>query len=177
MKGFRVVFTIAALMMLMGAVSPALASPITANLTWSSQTLTPGSSNTATFGVSVDSDCPSGQTFSGTLTVVEPDGISTSTVTVGATPCGTTNLTAVYPTAFTGVAGTTELGTYSATWAGTTSATIGGVHPTFKVTDNFVVASFPPPVPEFPVPAIMVVGAAMLLMGLIRRTSVKTPAF
>jgi hypothetical protein len=151
------------------------AAPINSNLVWSPDPTSQGGTSTATFGVNdvtttgaSDPDCPAGDTFSGTLTVVEHDGISTSTVSVGATPCGTTNLTAVYPTQFTGVAGTTECGVYSATWAGTTTAVEGGIHPTFSVSDHLSV-SCGVGVPEFQGPAIMVAALGLLLLATVKK--------
>lgn len=156
-------------------VPSAAASPITATLAWSSQNLVAGQSTTATASVSIDSDCPSGQTYSGTITVVEPDGVSTATFSVGTTPCGT-SVTAVYPTDFTGVAGTTQTGTYSATWAGSSSAVVGGSHPSFILRDNFAVHAFsPPPVPQFPMGiGLLIVVAVPLLLALKNRRSAIT---
>ena len=147
------------------------ASPITANLNWSSQSIPAGSTNTATYGVAIDADCPVGQTFSGTLTVVEPDGISTATVVVGATPCGTTNLTSVYPTTFTGTAGTTQLGTYTATWQGTTSIVTSGIHPQFFLQNNFTVRAFRP-VPEFSTPALLIAAIGLALLTVMKKGKV-----
>ena len=151
------------------------AAPINPNLSWSPNPTTVGGTTTATYGVNSvtptgasDPDCPAGQTFTGTLTVTEPAPASgVSTVTVGSTPCGTTNLTSVYPTAFTGVASTATCGTYAAVWAGTTSALIGGVHPTFSVTDNFTIPCVP--VPEFPGPAMMVAALGLVLLVGVRK--------
>src|SRR2546425_9320847 len=99
----KMVSVLALLVVSVLALAPfAAASPITPNLNWGLQTIVSGSTNTGIYGVATDFDCPIGQTFSGTLTVVEPDGISTATVTVGPTACGTTGLTSVYPTDFTG---------------------------------------------------------------------------
>ena len=153
------------------------ADPISPNLTWSSSSIPQGSTTTATFGVAQyltgttnpDPDCPPGQTFTGTLTVTTPGGL-TSTVTETAVPCGTQNLSAVYPTGFTagtGVPSTSTTGTYSATWAGTTSATVGGYHPIFSVTDNFIVTAFPPPpgVPQFTAPVMMVAAFGLVLVA------------
>src|SRR5580692_9234287 len=79
-----------------------------------------GSTIIATFGLD---DCFPGATFSGTLTVTEPDHMSVATVSVTNVPCTAfdTNATAVYPTGFTGTAGTGELGTYSSRFSGVIS--------------------------------------------------------
>jgi hypothetical protein len=137
-------------------------SPINPNLTWNPNPVNQGATTTATYGVAADSDCVTGDTFAGTLTVVEPDGVSTSTVIQGATPCGTTNLSAVYPTAFTGTASTRECGLYTATWAGSTSTTVGGVHPKFSTQDNFIVQCAT--VPEFGAPAMLLAAFGMVLV-------------
>lgn len=165
-----VVGVLALLALLAAGLAPVVfANPINPVLNWSPNPVTQGSTTTATYGVAIDADCPTGQTFTGTLKVVEPDGVSTATVTLGVpTPCGTSNLSAVYPTAFTGTAGTTELGTYSATWSGTTSAIVGGVHPTFNVQDNFVVVKSTG-VPEFPVPAILVSAIGLVLIAAMKK--------
>jgi hypothetical protein len=148
----------------------AAAHPINAGLNWGLQTIVSGSTNTGTYGVGVDFDCPVGETFSGTLTVVEPDGISTATVTVGPTACGTTSLTSVYPTDFTGTAGTTQIGTYTATFAGSASTDIFGIHPEFKLVDNFVVKEFGATnVPEFSAPAMIVAVAGLVLLAATKR--------
>src|ERR1700694_5011783 len=145
--------TLSVALMLVPVVYP---HPIAPALSWSSQNLSPGSSTTATASVMIDPDCPSGQTYQGTITVVEPDGVSTATFSVGPTACGT-SVTALYPTAFTGTAGTLETGVYTATWAGSSSAVVGGQHPQFSMQNNFIVQKFsPPPVPEFPAPAMFV---------------------
>src|SRR5580692_3991947 len=133
--------SIAALVLL---ATPALISvqahPINANLNWNPGSFAAGGTTTATFGVAdmlvgggPDGDCPAGAFFSGTLTVTTPGGL-TSTFSVTNVPCGTTTLTAVYPTAFTpgsGAPSTISVGTYTGVWAGTTTALIGGVHPSF----------------------------------------------
>ena len=155
----------------MAFVPAALASPINPNLTWNPNPIAQGLTTTATYGVATDSDCPSGQTFAGTLTVVEPDGVSTSSISVGATACGTTNLSAAYPTAFTGVEGTTECGLYAATWSGTTSTTVGGIHPTFSVTNNFIVTC-PTGVPQFGMPALLVAAMGLVLVAALRNKRV-----
>ena len=155
-------------------VPAAAANPITPTLSWSTQNLVAGQTTIATVSVSIDSDCPSGQTYSGTITVVEPDGTSTATFSVGATPCGT-SVTAVYPTDFTGVAGTTQTGAYSAVWAGSSSAVVGGSHPSFILRDNFAVHAFPPPpVPQFPLGfgLLMVVAVPLLLTLKNRRSAI-----
>ena len=148
----------------------AAASPINATLNWGLQTIVSGSTNTGTYGVGVDFDCPLGETFSGTLTIVEPDGISTSTVTVGPTACGTTGLTSVYPTDFTGTKGTTQVGAYTATFAGIASTDILGIHPEFKLVDNFVVKEFGHAnVPEFSAPAIIVAVVGLALLTVMKK--------
>jgi hypothetical protein len=113
--------------------SPALlavhADPINPNLSWSPNPIAIGATTTATFGVGdtipgtspaqSDPDCPSGAFFTGTLTVTTPGG-EISTYTVTGVPCGTQNLTAVYPTAFTagtGAPSTSTIGKYTASWA------------------------------------------------------------
>ena len=157
------------------------ADPISPNLNWTSALIPQGSSNTATFGVAdtlpggaSDPDCPAGAFFSGTLTVTTPGGL-TSTVTETNIACGTQNLSAVYPTAFTpgsGAPSTVTAGTYSATWAGTTTALIGGVHPSFSVSDNFVAQGFPPPVPEFGAPAMLVAAIGLVVIAAIKKTNI-----
>ena len=131
--------------------------------------ITAGGSTTANFGVAdmlvgggSDADCPAGAFFSGTLTVTTPGGL-TSSVTVTNVPCGTQNLSAVYPTGFTpgtGAPSTAAAGTYTAVWAGTSTALVGGLHPSFSVQDNFVAQQLPPPptVPQFGAPAMLVSG-------------------
>jgi hypothetical protein len=152
------------------------ADPINPNLVWSATNVSQNGTTTATFGVANqlpaggnDPDCPPGDTFTGTLTVTTPGGL-TSTVTETAVPCGTQNLSAVYPTAFTagtGPASTGTLGAYSASWAGTTSATVGGFHPLFNVTDNFIVVAFSPPtqVPQFGAPLMLVAAFGLVLVA------------
>jgi hypothetical protein len=156
------------------------ADPINANLNWASTSIAAGSPNTATFGVAStlvgggsDIDCPTGQFFSGVLTVTTPGG-KTSTFTVTNVPCGTQNLTAVYPTAFTpgsGAPSTASVGTYTANWAGVSTALIGGVHPSFNVTDNFVAnAQLPPPtVPEFGAPAMLVAAIGLVVVAAMKK--------
>jgi hypothetical protein len=169
MKGALVAFALVAFASL-ALIPVAFAHPINPNLTWSPNPVTtPGATTTATYGVATDSDCPSGQTFTGTLTVVEPDGVSTAKVTVAATACGTTNLNSVYPTGFTGTASTLTCGVYSATWAGTTSALVGGFHPTFSVTNNFVVTCTTT-APEFASPAILVGAIGLVAIVALRKT-------
>ncbi len=151
------------------------ASPIAPSLGWTSQNLVAGQSTTATFGVLADADCPIGQTFSGTLTVVRPDA-SSGSVSVTGIACGTTT-TAAYPIAFSGTAGTNLMGTYTATWAGTTTTTVLGVHPTFSVQDNLVVKEFPPPVPEFSAPALLVAAIGLALFAVVKKGNIlKVPA-
>jgi len=158
------------------------ADPISPNLNWTNTSITAGSTNTATFGVANqlptggnDPDCPPGATFSGTLTVTTPGGL-TSTYSVTNVPCGTQTLSAVYPTAFTagtGAPSTTTVGTYTGVWAGTTSALIGGVHPTFSVTDNFAThALLPPPtVPEFGAPAMLVAAIGLVVVAAMKKAN------
>ena len=158
--------TVAVLALFLSYATPAVfASPISPVLNWSPNPTTQGSTTTATYGVSTDSDCPSGGHFSGTLTVVEPDGVSTATVTVGSTLCGTVTLSSIYPTDFTGTAGTKECGTYIATWSGTTSKP--GV--TFLTEDNFVVTC-PTPSPEFPAPVFGIAAVGLVLLLAMRKT-------
>jgi len=145
-----------------------LANPISPVLNWSPNPVPQGSPTTATFGVKADADCPTGQTFTGTITVTEPDGVSVASYSVSTIACGTTSLTVVYPTGFTGTAGTSETGTYAAVWAGTTSALVGGVHPTFSVTDNFVVPKTTT-APEFAAPAMFVAAVGLVLVALAKK--------
>jgi hypothetical protein len=158
------------------------ADPIAPNLNWTSTSITAGSTNTATFGVAdtlpggaSDPDCPAGAFFSGTLTVTTPGGL-TSTYTVTNVPCGTQTLSAVYPTAFTagsGAPSTATTGTYTGVWAGTTTALIGGVHPTFSVSDNFVTQALlpPPTVPQFGAPAMLVAAFGLVLVAAIKKAN------
>src|ERR1700730_14095774 len=83
----------------------AAAHPITPSLSWSVLSVPQGLSTTGTANVAIDSDCPSGQTYSGTITVTQPDGVSVATFSVPATACGTP-VTVSYPSDFTGTAGT-----------------------------------------------------------------------
>src|SRR5580698_6384819 len=158
------------------------AHPINANLNWSSSGsgIITGGTNTANFGVAdmlvgggSDIDCPAGAFFSGTLTVTTPGGL-TSTYSVTNVPCGTQNLSAVYPTAFTagtGAPSTATAGTYTGLWAGVTTALVGGVHPSFSVTDNFVAnAQSPPPtVPEFGAPAMLVAAIGLVVVAAMKK--------
>ena len=159
------------------------AHPINANLNWSSSSsgIVTGGTNTATFGVAdvlpgtttSDIDCPAGAFFSGTLTVTTPGGLP-STFTVNNVPCGTEDLHAIYPTAFTagtGAPSTTTAGTYTGTWAGTTTALVGGLHPSFSVTDNFVAngQSPPPTVPEFGAPAMLVAAIGLVVVAAMKK--------
>jgi hypothetical protein len=158
------------------------ADPISPNLNWTNTDIPQTSTNTATFGVAnmlpgggSDPDCPAGQTFSGTLTVTTPGGL-TSTYSVSNVACGTQNLSAVYPTAFTagtGAPSTATAGTYTGVWAGTTSALVGGVHPTFSVTDNFVAGPLPPPntVPQFGAPAMLVAAIGLVVVAAMKKTN------
>jgi hypothetical protein len=165
---------------LLVALPLAAAHPINANLNWTSTSIPAGSTNTATFGVAdmlvgggSDIDCPAGDTFSGTLTVTTPGGL-TSSVTETNIPCGTQNLSAVYPTDFapgTGAPSTTTVGTYSAAWVGTSTALVGGLHPSFNVQDNFVTVqqSPPPPVPEFGAPAMLVAAIGLVVVAAMKK--------
>src|SRR6204780_825626 len=161
----------------------AAAHPIQANLSWSSSAsgIITGGTNTASFGVAdtlpggnqTDIDCPAGAFFSGTLTVTTPGGL-TSTYSVTNVPCGTQNLSAVYPTAFTagtGAPSTTTAGTYTGTWAGTTTALVGGLHPSFSVTDNFVAngQSPPPTGPEFGAPSMLVAAIGLVVVAAMKK--------
>jgi hypothetical protein len=158
----------------------AAAHPINANLNWTSTSIPAGSTNTATFGVAdmlvgggSDIDCPAGAFFSGVLTVTTPGGL-TSTYTVTSVPCGTQNLSAAYPAAFTagsGAPSTISIGTYTANWAGTSTALVGGVHPTFSVTDNFFTTQQTPPptVPEFGAPAMLVAAIGLVVVAAMKK--------
>ena len=170
MKKQLVLTAVASLLML--TIPTVFAAPITASLNWSSQTIVAGSHNIAAFTVIVDPDCLIGKTFSGTLTVIEPDGITTGTVTIGSTPCGTP-LTADYPSDFAGSASTTTLGTYTAIWMGTTSVTIGGLHPEFRLQDNFVVKAFRNTVPEFQAPSMILAAIGLALILVVKKHSAK----
>jgi hypothetical protein len=167
--------------------SPALlavhADPINPNLSWSPNPISIGATTTATFGVGdtipgtsppqSDPDCPAGDTFTGTLTVTMPNG-KTSSVTETAIPCGTQNLTAIYPTAFTsgsGAPSTNIAGTYTAEWKGTTTALVGGVHPAFDAIDSFFVQ---PPcvcVPEFSAPPVLVAAIGLVAVVLVKKAN------
>ena len=161
------------------------AHPISPNLNWSSSSsgIPTGGTVTATFGVadvlpggnSSDIDCPAGAFFSGTLTVTTPGG-TVSTHTVANIPCGTVNLTAIYPTQFTATGHTpanSTSGTYTANWAGSTTALIGGLHPSFSITDNFVANQLPPPptVPEFGAPAILVAAIGLVVVAAMKKAN------
>ena len=167
--------------------SPALlavhADPINPNLSWAPNPINVGATTTATFGVGdtipgtsppqSDPDCPAGAFFSGVLTVTTPGGL-TSTYTVTSVPCGTQNLSAAYPAAFTagsGAPSTISIGTYTANWAGTSTALVGGVHPTFSVTDNFFTTQQTPPptVPEFGAPAMLVAAIGLVVVAAMKK--------
>lgn len=141
----------------------ASAHPVTASLSWSSVLIPAGGSTTASITVKVDPDCPIGGTFTGTLSVTQPDGVSVGTYSVSAIPCGTV-VTAAYPGAFSGAASTSSTGNYKAVWAGSTSQ--AGV--TFTLTDGFSVANFKVPgVPQFPIAGtgvVVLAGALGLLL-------------
>ena len=153
---------------LLGSAPAVWANPISPSLSWTAQQIPLGSSTMATVSVLIDTDCPSGQTYSGTITVTEPDGVSVATYSVPATPCGS-SVTATYPGSFTGTAGTSENGAYTGVWAGSTSTLTGGQHPIFSVSDNFVVGQFPPPVPQFSTPVIAVSALGLVLVALAKR--------
>ena len=159
------------------------AHPINASLSWSSTAsgIITGGTNTASFGIAdtlpggntTDIDCPAGAFFSGTLTVTTPSG-QTSTYSVTQVPCGTQNLSATYPTAFTagtGAPSTNTAGAYTGTWAGSTTALVGGLHPSFSVTDNFIAngQSPPPSVPEFAAPAILVAAIGLVVVAAMKK--------
>jgi hypothetical protein len=149
------------------------AHPINPSLGWSNINVNAGASTTAIVSVAIDADCPTGQTFSGTITVVQPLG-GVATASIGTTACGTSAL-AVYPTGFTGVASTSEVGTYNATWAGSSSViAANGQHPSFSVTDNFIVISFQPPpgVPQFGAPAIFIAAMGLVLVAAMKKGKV-----
>jgi len=149
------------------------ADPINPNLSWFHEVFPQTDTTTATFGVAdtvpggaSDPDCPSGDFFTGTLTVTTPSG-QTSSVTKTNVPCGTQNLTAIYPTDFapgTGTPDTNTVGTYTAAWVGTTTALVGGVHPAFNTTDSFFVAGGLK-LPEFGTSAMLV--AVIGLVGVV----------
>ena len=137
------------------------AAPINPFLGWSPISIPVGASTTATAGVAIDADCPSGGTYSGTITVTEPDGVSVATYSVSGIACGT-YITASYPSAFTGKAGTTEVGTYTTSWVGTTTASA-----TFDLTDSVFTVSLPPSVPQFGAPAMPGMLVAALGLALV----------
>ena len=157
-----VLLTVAAL-----SFAPAVAAaPINASLAWSPNNFAAGGTTTATVDVAIDADCPSGGTYSGTITVTEPDGVSTATFTVPATACGTA-VTAVYPTGFVGTAGTTQTGVYKTGFAGTTS--VPGV--SFDLTTAFFTVHLPPPpgVPQFGLPAMFVAAMGLVVLAVARK--------
>ena len=101
-----------------------------------------------------------------------PGGLISS-VTETNIPCGTQNLSAVYPTAFTpgtGAPSTSTSGTYSATWAGTTTALVGGVHPVFSTGDSFVVVPIGG-VPEFGAPTMLVAAFGLVAVALAKKAN------
>jgi len=160
------------------------ADPINPNLSWTPNPINVGATTTATFGVGdtipgtsppvSDPDCPAGAFFTGTLTVTTPGGL-TSTVTETHIACGTQNLQAVYPTAFTagsGAPSTSTSGTYTAQWAGTTTALVGGVHPIFNTTDNFVVNPNTHTAPEFGAPAMLVAAIGLVAVALMKKANI-----
>jgi hypothetical protein len=160
------------------------AHPINPNLSWAPNPIAIGGTTGATFGVGdtipgispaqSDPDCPAGAFFTGTLTVTTPGGL-TSSITETSIPCGTQNLSAAYPAAFTpgtGSPSTSTSGTYSATWAGTTTALVGGVHPIFSTSDNFVVS--PATIngaPEFGAPAMLVAAIGLVAVALVKKAN------
>ena len=155
---------------LLGLAPTVAAHPITPSLSWNLSHIPLLGSTVATASVAIDTDCPSGQTFSGTITVTEPDGVSVGTFSVGPTPCGS-SVTATYPTDFSGTASTSENGAYTATFAGTTSQLVGGQYPKFSLTDSFIAGTFPPPptVPQFSAPALLVVAASLMLVAVAKK--------
>ena len=180
------VLAFAALLLL---TTPALlavhADPINPNLSWAPNPVIFSGTTTAIFGVGdtipgispaqSDPDCPAGDTFTGTLTVTMPNG-KTSSVAETSIPCGTQNLTAVYPTAFTPGTDTPNTiipGAYTAEWKGTTTATVGGVHPAFDTIDSFFVLG---PctlcgVPEFSAPPILVAAIGLVAVALVKKAN------
>jgi hypothetical protein len=179
--------SVALILCLTPTLTTAQATLANADLSWNPSPTQIGSTTTATFGVAdtlpgggSDPDCPAGATFSGTLTVTTPHG-NTSTFTVTNVPCGTTNLTAVYPTDFTpgtGAPSTNQLFKYNATWTGTTTADVGGMHPTFKVTDQFeTYLCCPPPIttPEFGSSAILVAAIGLVLVAAMKKSKLLKP--
>jgi hypothetical protein len=159
------------------------AHPISPNLNWGStgSGIPTGGTVTANFGVAdvlpgtttPDVDCPAGAFFSGTLTVTTPGGLP-STFTVNNVPCGTQDLHAIYPTQFTALShapANSTTGTYTADWAGSTTALVGGVHPSFSISDNFVAVSLSPPptVPEFGAPAILVAAIGLVVVAAMKK--------
>jgi hypothetical protein len=163
-----------ALLFLLGVVfvPSALASPANANLSWNPPVIFEGQTTTATYGVPVNTDCPSGDFFTGTLTVTEPFGTGTSSVTQDDIPCGTVDLSAVYPTGFTGTAGTQcPGGPYSTLWTGSTTAVVDGVHPTFSVKNTFELPICLK-VPEFGGPAVLVAAVGLVAVAAMRRSRI-----
>jgi hypothetical protein len=164
--------------MLAGTFAPsAFAHPIIAKLQWAPNNITtPGTPTVATFGVDIDADCPSGQTFAGVVTVTTPGG-AVSTYTQSAIACGSVTIMQTYPTGFTNVVGTgntNTCGVYTATWAGTTSALVGGFHPIFNVQDNFVVSGCTQSAPEFGAPAMLVAAIGLVLVAAVKRGKLLT---
>jgi hypothetical protein len=151
-------------------ITPPTTSTIAPRLLWTPPLVYPGSpeqTTNATYGVEPNSECPFGDFFSGTLTVTEPDGTSVSSVTQTDIPCGTVDLTTVYPSGFTGTAGTSECGPYAAVWAGSTTAVVGGVHPTFSMNLSF--SGFCRAIPEFGVPAVLVAAIGLVVVAVMKR--------
>jgi hypothetical protein len=140
-------------------------------LSWShNDSILKGSTITATFGLS----CPPGSTFSGTLTVTEPDGVSVATVSVTNVPCAGfgTNVTAVYPTGFTGTAGTSELGAYKSQWTGVISISPSD-HPGFDTGLGFFHVTLTTNyVPEFSAPTILIAAMGLVLLALMKKTKI-----
>jgi hypothetical protein len=167
---------ISVLLSLAGAmfIPTVLASSINPNLSWNPNVVFPGQTTTATYGVAANDECPIGDFFTGTLTVTEPGlgGNRTASVTQTNIPCGTVDLSTVYPTGFTGAASTQcPGGPYTAVWAGSTTAVVGGVNPAFSVRSGFDI-----PVclklPEFGGPAVLVAAVGLVVVAAMKRGKV-----
>ena len=153
----------------------AAASPLTATLTWTpNPNPTPGSAEIGTVNVQQDSDCPSGQTYSGTLTVTPPGGSPVSTATIPATPCGTAVTGLTYggtDTDFSPEGSTLVCGTYVGEWAGATTAVVAGSHPSFDLKVNFSVTGCKvTTAPEFGASAVLVAAMALVAMAVMTRS-------
>jgi hypothetical protein len=144
-------------------------SPIIATLDWSPNPNTvPGSDETGAVGVAIDADCPSGGTYSGTLFVTTPGGVKIAGPIVDFAACGTT-LTFHYG-GVGGIGSTTACGTYNTEWGGETFPP-GSFHQlaTFDVRNTFTVTGCHI-IPEFPGPLLLVVGAGLALLAVMRRS-------